>query len=373
MIRQIPFLDLHAQHVPLRPELDAALDRVISASNFVLGADVDGFEAEFARFCEVEHCVGVASGTDALALILDAIGIGPGDEVITAANTFIATALAITDVGATPVLCDIDPMSRNIDPNRVEQAITDRTRAIIAVHLYGYPADMDELADIARRRGLYLLEDACQAHGSVYRGRPAGGLSDAAAFSFYPGKNLGAFGDAGAVVTDSQELARKIRILRHVGQDGKYNHVVKGYNSRLDNLQAAVLRVKLPHVAEWNAGRARVATIYDRLLAGAPIGIPPAGPDRAGSQHLYVVEVDGRDRVQAALAGRGVSTLIHYQRPVHLQPAYADLGLAPGAFPHAEASCDRVLSLPMFAEMSDADAEYVAENLLAVVGGVGRG
>ena len=371
--KQIPFLDLNAQHAPLRVELDAALDRVISASNFVLGEDVDGFEEEFAKFCGVDHCVGVASGTDALTLILDAMEIGPGDEVITVANTFIATALAITDAGATPVLCDIDPVSRNIDPKRVEAAITEKTRAIIAVHLYGYPADMKELGEIARRHGVYLVEDACQAHGSVYRGRKAGALSDAAAFSFYPGKNLGAFGDAGAVVTNSEELARKVRVFRHVGQDGKYNHVVKGYNSRLDNLQAAVLRVKLPHVEEWNAGRARVAAIYDQLLAGADIGMPPTGSDRTGSQHLYVVEVDGRDEVQGALAERGISTLIHYPAPIHLQPAYRDLGLEPGAFPHAEASSARVLSLPMFAELTDEDAGYVAENLLVVVREGGSG
>ncbi len=369
MKRQVPFLDLNAQHAPLRAELDAALDRVISTSDFVLGADVDGFEEEFAFFCEVEHCVGVASGTDALALILEALEIGPGDEVITAANTFIATALAITKAGATPVLCDCDPVTRNIDPDLVEAAITGKTRAIIAVHLYGYPADMEELGEIARRRGLHLVEDACQAHGSVYRGKKAGGLSDAAAFSFYPGKNLGAFGDAGAVVTDSDEIARKVRILRHVGQDGKYNHVVKGHTGRLDTLQAAVLRVKLPHVEGWNAGRARVAAAYARLLAGSGMGMPPEATDRSGSQHLYVVEVEGRDEVQQAMTERGISTLIHYPLPIHLQPAYADLGIASGSFPHAEASCARVLSLPIFAEMTDEDAEYVAENLLAVVGG----
>ena len=217
MTRSVPFLDLNAQHAPIRDELDAALDRVVSASNFVLGEDVDRFEEEFAEFCGVDYCVGLASGTDALALILDTLGIGPGDEVITVANTFIATALGITRAGATPVLCDIDPASRNIDPAQVEAAITDRTRAILPVHLYGYPADMDELAAIAKRHDLYLVEDACQAHGSEYRGRKAGALSDAAAFSFYPGKNLGAFGDAGAVVTGSADIAAKLRVLRHVG------------------------------------------------------------------------------------------------------------------------------------------------------------
>ena len=369
MTRSVPFLDLNAQHAPIRDELDAALDRVVSASNFVLGEDVDRFEEEFAEFCGVDYCVGLASGTDALALILDTLGIGPGDEVITVANTFIATAQGITRAGATPVLCDIDPASRNIDPAQVEAAITDRTRAILPVHLYGYPADMDELAAIAKRHDLYLVEDACQAHGSEYRGRKAGALSDAAAFSFYPGKNLGAFGDAGAVVTGSADIAAKLRVLRHVGQDGKYNHVAKGYNSRLDNLQAAVLRVKLPHVAEWNAGRRRVAAIYDRGLAGAGLGMPPTGDDRTGSQHLYVVEIEARDAVQVALAERGIGTSIHYPIPIHRQPAYADLDLPAGSFPHSEASAARVLSLPMFAEMADADAEYVVASLLAVAGG----
>ncbi len=367
MTKQIPFLDLNAQHAPLREELDAALDRVILTSDFVLGEDVDAFEKEFAEYCGVDHCVGVASGTDALALILDALEIGPGDEVITVANTFIATALAIADVRATLVLCDIDPATRNIDPNQVEATINGQTRAIIAVHLYGYPADMDELGEIARRHGIFLVEDACQAHGSIYRGRKAGGLSDAAAFSFYPGKNLGAFGDAGAVVTNSADIAHKVRVLRNVGQDGKYHHVVKGRNSRLDNLQAAVLRVKLPYVDDWNASRARVAATYDRLLAGAEIGMPPQAPDRTNSQHLYVVEVDRRDEVLAAMATRGVSTLIHYPSPIHLQPAFAELGLGPGSLPHAEASAARVLSLPMFAELTDDDAGYVAESLLAVM------
>src|SRR3954454_3508319 len=298
-----------------------------------MGAELAAFEGEFAQLCEAEHAVGTDSGLSALELILRAAGIGPGDEVITSANTFIATVLAISHAGASPVLVDVDPQTANIDPAAVQDAVGPRTRAIIAVHLYGQPADMDAVRRVADAHGLLVVEDACQAHGARYRCRRAGSLGAAAAFSFYPAKNLGALGDGGAVVTSDAELADAVRTLRDYGQRRKHDHVVKGFNRRLDTLQAALLRVKLRHLDAWNARRREHAAGYTALLEGRGPTLPRPVAGVEPVWHLYVIEDDDRDRLRAALAERGIQTGIHYPVPVHLQPAYADLGLGPGSYP----------------------------------------
>jgi dTDP-4-amino-4,6-dideoxygalactose transaminase len=331
-------------------------------TDWVLGADVEAFEAEFAMYCGTRHAVGTDCGLSALELILRGYGIGTGDEVITAANTFIATVLAISHAGATPVLVDVDPVTRNIDPEQVERAITPRTRAIMPVHLYGRPAAMDAIGAIAAEHGLRVVEDAAQAHGARYRGRRAGALGDAAGFSFYPAKNLGGFGDGGAVVTDDDDLAASVRMLRDYGQRRKYDHAVKGLNRRLDTLQAAVLRLKLRRLDAWNARRRELAGRYTVALAGGAVTPPAgAGDDEEAVWHLYVVEGDDRDVLRARLTEGGVQTGIHYPVPVHLQPAYADLGLGPGSFPVTERLAGRILSLPMCPHLQDTDVDRVAE------------
>lgn len=357
----VPFVDLSAQHRLLAPELQRAISAVLERGDFILGEDVRAFESEFARYCEAQYAVGVSSGTAALELALRAFGIGPGDEVLTAANTFIATAAAISHSGAKPVLVDIDPQGYNMDVSRMEAALTERTKAVIPVHLYGHPADMDPILEIAKRHGLVVIEDACQAHGARYKGKRVGSLGHAAAFSFYPTKNLGACGDAGMVVTDDPEVAERIRMLRDHGQKDKYRHTLLGYNHRLDTLQAAVLRVKLKYLDQWNLARRQNAHLYNRLLDGCPVIMPKEADWCECVYHLYVVRVQDRDALRAHLQDKGIATGIHYPVPIHLQPAYQQLGYGKGSFPLTEQRCEQVLSLPLYAELGPAQIEYVTE------------
>jgi dTDP-4-amino-4,6-dideoxygalactose transaminase len=361
----VPFLDLAAATDEVRPALDAALARVLSSGWFVLGREVDAFEEEFATFVEASHCVGVGTGLDAIELALRALGVQAGDEVIVPSNTYIATWLAATRVGATVVPVEPDINSYNLDPSRVEEAITPRTRAIIAVHLYGQPAQMEPLRSIASRRGVWLIEDAAQAHGAAYRGRPVGSLADAAAWSFYPSKNLGALGDGGAVTTNDAGVADRVRLLRNYGSRVKYVNEIIGFNSRLDEVQAAVLRVKLPHLVEWNDRRRRVAQRYVSELADLPVGLP--GVELGGDHiwHVFVIRSEQRGELQKHLTARGVQTMLHYPVPPHLQDAYRSLGLREGAFPLAERIHRECLSLPMGPHLTDDQVGEVVEAVRA--------
>jgi len=342
----IPFLDLAATHALIEHDILDALQRVVRAGQFILGPEVEAFEREFAAYCGAEHCVGVGNGLDALFLILRASGIGSGDEVLVPANTFIATWLAVSHAGATPVPVEPLETSYNIDPAAIERAINSRTRAIIPVHLYGQPADMDAVKKIAARHGLLVIEDAAQAHGGRYKGNPAGSLGAAAAFSFYPGKNLGALGDGGAVVTSDADLARRIRQLRNYGSEIKYDHQLAGFNSRLDELQAAVLRVKLRHLDDWNARRRSAAAYYlSRLLPR--IGLPAVPHFADPAWHLFVIRSERRDALRVALAAKSIETGIHYPVPPHMQPAYAHLEMPAGSLPISERLHAQVLSLPI--------------------------
>ncbi|KQW90163.1 erythromycin biosynthesis sensory transduction protein eryC1 [Massilia sp. Root418] len=356
----IPFLDLSAMHAELRPQLDDAFRRVLDSSNFILGPETAAFEREFADYCGARHCIGVGNGLDALFLTLKAWGVGPGDEVIVPSNTFIATWLAVSYTGATPVPVEPDPRTMNIDPALIEAAITPRTRAIMPVHLYGQPADMDPIMELAARRGLKVLEDAAQAHGARYKGRRAGTLGHAAGFSFYPGKNLGALGDGGAIVTNDDTLAEQLRTLRNYGSKVKYYNEVQGHNSRLDELQAALLRTKLPLLDGWNVRRRALAAQYSAALQGSGL-VPQHVPEWAEPVwHLYVVRSAQRQQLQEGLAARGIQTIIHYPVPPHLQPAYAELKLEPGRFPVSEAIHAEVLSLPFWPQMQDSQQAEVA-------------
>ncbi len=359
----VPFVDMNRSHDPIRAELDAAMGAVIDRNAFILGDDVEQFEADFAAYCEVEHAVGTDTGTSALELCLRAWGIGEGDEVITAPNSFIATASAIAFTGAQPVFVDIEPGTYTIDVNQIEDAITPRTKAILPVHLYGQPADMDPIMEIADKHGLKVLEDACQAHGARYKGRRCGSLGHAAAFSFYPAKNLGAFGDGGALVTNDGELAEQMRMLRNYGQEVKYHHLYLAYNRRLDTLQAAVLLTKLPHLDEWNASRREAAARYDQLLEDSPLVTPAIADYAEHVYHLYVVRCGERDVVAECLDRAGIGWGLHYPIPIHLQPAYQHLGLGPGSFPVAESACAEILSLPMFPGLTAEEVQEVAAAL----------
>jgi dTDP-4-amino-4,6-dideoxygalactose transaminase len=363
----IPFLDLKAQYSSVKSEVEAVVGRVLESGHYVLGPEVEAFEREFAAYCGAPHGVAVNSGTSALHLALLAAGIGPGDEVITTPFTFVATASAVCNAGARPVFVDIRRDSFTIDPNRIEAAITPRTRALIPVHLYGQPADMNPILDIARRHGLTVIEDACQAHGAEYEGRRAGGIGDLGCFSFYPGKNLGACGEGGLVVARDAAHAKKVRMLRDWGQERKYEHVLPGFNFRMDAIQGAILRVKLRRLEEWTDGRRAAATRYGRLLADSGVEVPKEMAYARHVYHVYAVRTDDRPALQEALHAEQIQTGIHYPIPVHLQAAYASLGYRSGDFPEAEAAAREVLSLPMFPELTEPQQARVAAVLSARV------
>ncbi len=371
---QIPLVDLKAQYARIKPEIDAAMQRVVENTAFIMGKEVKAFEDGFAAYQGVKHAIGVSSGTDAIFLALAALGIGPGDEVITVAHTFIATAEPIVHLGAKPVFVDIDPQTYNLDPALLEAAITPRTKAIMPVHLYGQFADMQPILDIAQRHNLPVIEDAAQAHGAEYQGKRAGSWGIAACFSFYPGKNLGAYGDAGAVVTNDDALAKKIAMLRNHGRTTKYEHDMIGYGDRLDALQAAVLAAKLPHLEAWNDARRTHADYYDAALAGLPgVVIPQRLPDARHVYHLYVIRVQGnRDALIEHLKTQGVDAGIHYPVPLHVQPAMRFLGYNAGDFPHSEAAAASIVSLPMYPELTPEQRSYVVEALAEWVGAAVR-
>ncbi len=358
---QVPFVDLGAQYTGLAEEVAHAITQVLRKTDFILGNDVACFEEEFAAFCETRYAIGVDSGTSALELALRAYDVGLGDEVITVANTFIATALAISYTGATPVLVDIDPQTYTLDIAQVEAKISPRTKAIMPVHLYGHPVDMDALMAVARRHNLVVIEDACQAHGARYKGKRVGSLGHAAAFSFYPAKNLGAYGDGGIVVTNDESANTKIRMLRDYGQQKKYHHKLRGFNRRLDTMQASVLRIKLQHLDAWNAARRRHAQQYTQLLAGSDLILPQEAAYAESVWYLYVVRAADREELKARLATHGVATGIHYPVPIHLQEAYCDLGHQQGDFPVTEQYADQILSLPMYAELTESMVKHVVE------------
>jgi dTDP-4-amino-4,6-dideoxygalactose transaminase len=362
----VPFLDLRAQHAEIAVELDNAWNQVTATARFVGGESVERFESEWAGYCNTRHCVGVSDGTAAIKLAFQALGIGAGDEVIVPANTFIATWEAIAAVGAKPVPVDVDPHTLLLTADAVSAACTPRTAAVVPVHLFGQTVDMDAINQVARRAGIYVVEDAAQAHGATWRGRRAGGLGDVGCFSFYPGKNLGAFGDAGAVVTNSQELSDRMRSLGNHGRhrDSADQHIYIGMNHRLDNLQAAILAVKLPYLEQWNAARRSKAQRYDRLLSDLPLDFVGRAPEAESSFHLYVVQVSQRDRVRCELETHGVSTGIHYRTPCHRQPAFSLNGTR---LPVTERAAKRIVSLPMFPHLTDQQIDQVVDALRLAV------
>jgi dTDP-4-amino-4,6-dideoxygalactose transaminase len=366
---KVPFVDLSAMHRPIMEELNQAIRRVVEKGDFILGEEVGRFEEEFAAYCGAAHAVGVDCGLSALELILRGHGMGPGDEVIVPAFTFVATAAAVTFAGAKPVFVDVDPFTYCIDVAQVEVAITARTRAIIAVHFYGQPAEMDELRRLAEQNALVVIEDACQAHGASYKGRKTGSLGHAAAFSFYPSKNLGAFGDGGMVVTDDGDLADKIRAIRNCGQKRKNIHELAPFNHRLDTLQAAVLRTKLRFLDRWNESRRRIAERYDELLEDCAVVTPASPLESKHVYHLYVIRSSSRDALQAYLRESGIGCGVHYPMPVHLQPFYANQGSRQGEFPVAERLANEVLSLPMFPFMTDEQMKFAALKIEAFPNG----
>lgn len=356
----VPFLDLKSPYIELKDELDAAYHRVMESGWYILGKEVEAFEAEFAAYCETKQCIGVANGLDALHLIVMAYGIGPGDEVIVPSNTYIATWLAVTHAGATPVPVEPDERTYNIDPARIEQAVTPKTKAIMVVHLYGQTADMDPINAVAQKHDLKVIEDCAQAHGARYKGRRAGSLGDAAGFSFYPGKNLGAIGDGGAVTTGDKDLAERIKVLRNYGSQVKYHNEVVGFNSRLDELQAALLRVKLVKLDEWNERRALAAKSYiQRLTTFTNLTLPFVPEWSEPVWHLFVVRHDRRDELQKTLAESGIGAMIHYPIPPHLQPAYSDLGYKKGDFPISESIHSSIISLPMGPHLDNVELSRV--------------
>lgn len=364
---KVPFVDLKAQYGTIKQDIDAAIAEVVESTAFIGGRYVEAFEKRFAEYCGSRHCVGVSSGTSALHLAMVALGVGPGDEVIAPANTFIATTEAVTHAGATTVLVDVDPATSNIDVSKIEKAITRRTKAIIPVHLYGQMAEMDAITDLARRHSLLVIEDACQAQGSEFKGKRAGSYGDAAGFSFYPAKNLGAYGDAGAVVTDSQEVAERIRLYANHGRRGATDHAVEGFNARLDGIQAAVLSAKLPYLDKWNEMRHQAAERYDDLLSGIDVVTPSEAEGAKHIYHLYVIKVRDRDRVKRDLEAKGIGCGLHYPIPLHLLDAYRHLGKPAGSFPVTEAAAREMLSLPMYAEITVEQQQYVADCLREAV------
>lgn len=371
-IAGVPYYDLKQQYEFLRLEILDALDRSCRNASFSLGQDVASLEKEFASYCEAKHCVALNSGTSALHLSLLASGVGPGDEVITTPNSFIATAEAIAYTGARTVFVDIDPLTANIDSRLVAKAITKRTKAILPVHLYGRPADMESLQEIAGAQGLTLIEDACQAHGARFRGRRVGSIGASGAFSFYPSKNLAAYGEAGAVVTNDDRVADYCRSARSHGEVRRYFHDFIGYNYRMEGFQGAVLLVKLRHLDAWSARRKGIAARYHEKLSGLPLRIPADDPRDECAYHLFAIYVENRDAIQEALKARGIGTAVHYPMPLHLQKALAHLGYKPGDFPHAESACREVLALPMFPELTDAQVDCVCEALQSAISSASR-
>jgi len=356
----IPFLDLKAQYRQIEKDVLPVVTEAMKNGAFIGGPQVTGFEEEFAAFCDSRYCIGVGSGTDALRFALMAAGVGPGSEVITVPNTFIATTEAISQAGAQPVFVDIDPLTCNMDPSKIESSINQKTKAIVPVHLYGQPADMDSILDIADRHGLAVIEDACQAHGALHNKKKAGSMGTAGCFSFYPGKNLGAFGEGGAVVTQDEKIAQTIRMIRDHGQSKKYYHAMEGFNGRLDAIQAGILRIKLKRLADWNASRRKNAAYYTERLSGiGGIQVPREADFARSVYHLYVIHADNRDALQHFLADKGIATGLHYPMPLHLQEAYAHRDLKEGTFPVSENSARRLLSLPMFAELTAEQMDYV--------------
>lgn len=365
-MKAIPLVDLTAQYATIKDEIDRAVLEVLGRCNFILGSQVQEFEQSFARFAGVEHAIAVSNGLDALRLSLMAVDVGPGDEVIVPANTYIATALAVSSVGARPVFVDCDASTYNIDVGLIEAAINGHVRAIIPVHLTGQSADMDPMLEIAERHGLYVVEDAAQAHGTLYKGRPCGSMGVMGCFSFYPGKNLGACGDGGMVTTNDPEVAERLRRLRNYGQSIKYEHVEKGLNARMDTLQAAILSTKLRHLKRWNEARAAHAQQYRELLDGiGGVGFQQRTPFSTHIYHLFIIETDQRDALRRHLEEIGIQTGIHYPKPIHLQEAYADMGYRVGDFPRAERLAPRILSLPMFPELTDDQVLHVADAIRA--------
>jgi dTDP-4-amino-4,6-dideoxygalactose transaminase len=359
---RVPFIDLRARYAGVKTEVDAAMARVLESADFTLGVELERFETAFAEYVGVRFAVGVSSGTDALELALRASGIGPGDEVIAPANTFVATGEAIVTVGADLRLADVDPHTFNMDPTAVQSLITPRTKAIIPVHLYGQPADMDAIGGLARQNGLTVIEDCAQSHGAKWRGKKTGGFGHAACFSFYPAKNLGAFGDAGAVVTNDEQVADKIRMLRHHGQKGKNEHLLIGGTRRLDTLQAAVLGAMLPSLDHWNEARRRAARTYEELFAGMKgVDVPYCSPLADAVYHLFVIQAEDRDELRRILTSRGIDTGVHYPVPLHRQPAFRYLECLDSQVPVATRLSERILSLPMYPELTRQQIEYVVD------------
>ena len=362
---KVDVFTLKKQYEVIKDEIKGSIEKVMQSGGFIIGEDVGLFEKEFAAYCNVGHGVGVNSGTDALFLACLACGIGKGDEVIVMPYTYIATVLAISMAGATPVFVDIDEKTYNVDVSKIEKAITKKTKAILPVHLYGHPVDMDPLMEIARKHNLKVIEDCAQAHGALYKNKKVGSFGDISCFSFYPTKNLGAFGDAGMILTNSEDIKKRLLLLRDYGRKDRYEHILKGYNSRLDTLQAAILRVKLKHLDEWNKKRRKNAALYTRFFRekGVDAVLPYEADYARHVYHLYPVRVKHRDSVMKKLADKGVRTLIHYPIPVHLQEAYKDLGYKKGDFPVSEKCCEEILSLPMYPELSEEEIRYVANSI----------
>lgn len=358
---KVNFVDLKAQYQTIKPEIDSAIQDVISNTAFVLGKAVFDFEEKFARYCGTKHCLGINSGTSALIMAMKALGIGEGDEVITTTNTFIATAEAISYAGAKPVMVDIEDKSYNMDPGKLEKTITKKTKAIIPVHLYGQPADMDPILEIAKKHAVAVIEDTCQAHGAEYKGKRTGSLGKVGCFSFYPGKNLGAYGEGGGVTTDDDEIAQKVKMLRDHGSPKKFYHEYIGNNCRLEGIQGAVLAVKLRHLDQWNDGRRKNADLYRKYLKGTEVGLPEEMPYAKHVYHVFCVRVKNREKLIDFLKEKEIFTNIHYPIPIHLQKAYSFLGYKKGDFPVTEGCMDEILSLPMFAELTEEEIKYTAD------------
>lgn len=362
-INPIPLVDLKAQYQTIKQEVDTAIKRVLLSTDFILGQKVEQFEKEFAKFCQVKFAVGVASGLNALELGMRAYGISPGDEVITPVNSFIASSSAISLIGARPVLVDCDEQTYNIDPQKIEEKISKKTKAIMPVHLYGRPAEMDAILKTGKKYHLIVVEDACQSPGATFKGQTVGSIGNLGAFSFYPGKNLGAYGDGGMLTTNDQKLARQVSQMRNYGQTTKYHHQYLAWNSRLDTIQAAVLLTKLKYLKIWNQARAKIAQIYNKLLSDLPIITPDIPTDAEHVFHLYIIRTPKRDDLSTYLNKKGISTGIHYPIPIHLQPIYKDLGYKKGDFPVAEKLAAEILSLPIYPELKSSQVEYIAKTI----------